>query len=72
MKMDRTDPWLFTSRHEPRGYIQPQTLEELWFHTGTQCNLSCPFCYEGSGPTSQRIEFLTLGFILYDTRHLLR
>ena len=35
---------------EPRGYIQPHALRELWFHTGTACNLSCPFCLEGSKP----------------------
>lgn len=60
MKTNRTDAWLYTSQNEPRGYIQPQTLEELWFHTGTNCNLSCPFCLEGSKPGSNRIEFLTL------------
>lgn len=60
MKMNHSDAWLFTSQNQPRGYIQPQRLDELWFHTGTGCNLSCPFCYEGSGPGNQRIEFLTL------------
>ncbi|MDT8445197.1 MAG: radical SAM protein, partial [Desulfuromonadales bacterium] len=60
MKMDKTDAWLTTSQNEPRGYIQPQTLEELWFHTGTNCNLRCPFCLEGSKPGDNRIEFLTL------------
>ena len=60
MKMDRSDEWLYTSRHEPRGYIQPQRLDELWFHSGTNCNLRCPFCLEGSKPGDNRIEFLTL------------
>jgi sulfatase maturation enzyme AslB (radical SAM superfamily) len=60
MKMDKTDTWLTTSQNEPRGYIQPQTLDELWFHTGTNCNLRCPFCFEGSQPGDNRIEFLTL------------
>lgn len=60
MKMNNTDAWLYTSRNEPRGYIQPQTLDELWFHTGTSCNLRCPSCFEGSKPGDQRIEFLTL------------
>ena len=59
MKMDRSNEWLYTSQNEPRGYIQPQTLDELWFHTGTNCNLRCPFCYEGSKPGNNRIEFLT-------------
>lgn len=60
MKMNNTDQWHFTSQKEPRGYIQPQSLEELWFHTGTNCNLRCPFCLEGSKPGDNRIEFLTL------------
>lgn len=30
-------------------------LHELWVHTGTACNLSCPFCHEGSKPGDTRI-----------------
>jgi len=60
MKMNSTEQWNYTSQQEPRGYIQPQSLEELWFHTGTNCNLRCPFCLEGSKPGDNRIEFLTL------------
>lgn len=48
--------WLFTPDGDPRGYIQPQLLKELWFHTGSICNLRCPFCLEGSKPGDQRIE----------------
>ncbi|MEP7314836.1 MAG: radical SAM protein [Pseudomonadota bacterium] len=29
---------------------------ELWLHTGTACNLSCPFCHEGSQPGDRRLE----------------
>lgn len=61
MKMQRTNEWLNTSQNEPRGYIQPQSLDELWFHIGTNCNLRCPFCLEGSKPGDNRLEFLTLG-----------
>jgi uncharacterized Fe-S cluster-containing radical SAM superfamily protein len=35
-------------------------LRELWLHTGTACNLSCPFCHEGSKPGDQRLEAFTL------------
>jgi sulfatase maturation enzyme AslB (radical SAM superfamily) len=45
---------------EPRGYIQPHALRELWFHTGTACNLSCPFCLEGSRPGDGRLDRITL------------
>lgn len=45
---------------EPRGYIQPHALRELWFHTGTACNLRCPFCLEGSKPGDGRLDRITL------------
>ncbi|RMF58654.1 MAG: radical SAM protein [Calditrichaeota bacterium] len=51
--------WLLTPEGTPRGYIQPQFLREVWFHTGTICNLSCSFCLEGSRPGDNRIEMLT-------------
>lgn len=54
------DDWLRTPDGTPRGYIQPQLLRELWFHTGTACNLACPFCLEGSKPGDHRLEQVTL------------
>ena len=42
------------------GYIQPHALRELWFHTGTACNLRCPFCLEGSRPGDGRLGRITL------------
>ena len=44
----------------PIGYIQPHALRELWFHTGTACNLECPFCLEGSKPGDRRLDRITL------------
>lgn len=55
-----TSDWTHTSTGEPRGYIQPGALTELWFHTGTICNLRCPFCLEGSKPGDSRIQALKL------------
>ncbi|HSR49481.1 MAG TPA: radical SAM protein [Acidobacteriota bacterium] len=52
------DDWRFTSKGDPRGYIQPEVLRELWFHTGTACNLSCPFCLEGSRPGDNRLNLI--------------
>jgi molybdenum cofactor biosynthesis enzyme MoaA len=49
-----------TSSGEPRGYIEPHTLDELWLHTGTACNLACPFCLEGSKPGDNRLQRITL------------
>lgn len=37
------------------GYIDALRLEELWIHTGTTCNLACPFCLEGSKPGDTRL-----------------
>ena len=55
------DPtWRNTSDGERRGYIQPQSISELWFHTGTACNLRCPFCFKGSHPGNNRLQPLTL------------
>ena len=50
----------FTAAGEPRGYIQPHALREVWFHTGTACNLACPFCLEGSKPGDERLGRITL------------
>ena len=57
--MINPDEWLYTTEGNPRGYIQPQVLHELWFHTGTVCNLNCPFCLEGSAPNSTRLDSIT-------------
>lgn len=52
----QTEDWLRTSTGEPRGYVDANRLTELWFHTGTTCNLRCPFCLEGSKPGDNRIN----------------
>jgi len=54
------DDWLVTPNGEACGYIQPHVLTELWFHTGTACNLACPFCLEGSKPGDTRLDRITL------------
>lgn len=53
------DNWNTTATGEPRGYIQMQELQELWIHTGTACNLACPFCLEGSRPGDTRLQLVT-------------
>ncbi len=58
LHLDRED-WRRTARGDPRGYIDAQRLKELWFHTGTICNLRCPFCLEGSKPGDNRINMMT-------------
>ena len=58
MDIIRTRDWYYTTNDDPRGYIQPHTLRELWFHTGTACNLACDFCLEGSSPGDQRLQLI--------------
>lgn len=58
MQRIRTENWYKTPQGEARGYIDPFTLKELWFHTGTACNLQCSFCLEGSGPGDKRLELV--------------
>jgi uncharacterized Fe-S cluster-containing radical SAM superfamily protein len=43
--------------------ISLTAFKELWVHTGTACNLSCPFCHEGSRPGDTRLEALTFADI---------
>jgi hypothetical protein len=43
-----------------RATVKLTALRELWFHTGTACNLECPFCLEDSKPGDTRLERVTL------------
>ena len=54
------EQWRYDPEGNPRGYIQPRQLKELWFHTGTVCNLRCSFCLEGSKPGDNRLNAITL------------
>ncbi len=55
LHLNSTD-WLYTAQGESRGFIQPQKLTEVWFHTGSNCNLHCSFCFEGAGPGDKRLQ----------------
>ncbi len=49
----------------PRGVVPaPAKLEELWFNTGTRCNLACEGCYTESNPTNDTLKFLTRGDVV--------
>ena len=54
----RSRQWTVTPNGEPRGFIHSHALDELWFHTGTACNLACPFCLEGSKPGDDRLQLM--------------
>jgi molybdenum cofactor biosynthesis enzyme MoaA len=57
-RASRPGSWHRTQGDEPRGFIHSHALDELWFHTGTACNLACPFCLEGSKPGDNRVQML--------------
>lgn len=44
----------------PYPPIALRAFRDLWIHAGTACNLSCPFCHEGSKPGDARIAAPTL------------
>lgn len=54
------DSWKLTRDGDPRGYLDTDRLRELWIHTGTACNLACPFCLEGSRPGDTRLSAMKL------------
>ncbi len=58
-RLHRTDEeWLHTSNGDPRGCIDPRGIREVWFHTGTACNLCCPDCFEHSAPGDRRLDMV--------------
>jgi len=60
MHTTRTESWFKTPAGDARGYIDAHGLRELWFHTGTACNLACDFCLEGSKPGDTRLGLVKL------------
>lgn len=60
MLTEKSADWHVTPLGDQRGYIDSHGLRELWFHTGTACNLSCGFCLEGSKPGDTRLGLVKL------------
>ncbi len=56
----KSQDWFRTPLGDARGYIDSDGLRELWFHTGTACNLACDFCLEGSKPGDTRLGLVKL------------
>ena len=48
-----------TAKGEARGYIDFVGFKNLWFNTGTLCNLTCDNCYIESSPKNDRLSYLT-------------
>lgn len=60
----RSESWYKTPLGDPRGYIDAHSLKELWFHTGTACNLACDFCLEGSKPGDTRLGLIKVADVV--------
>ena len=48
-----------TAKGERRAHVALQSLDTLWFNTGTLCNLACHHCYIESSPRNDRLVYLT-------------
>ena len=46
-------------KQAPPALISTKRLNEVWFHTGTNCNLSCDGCLEGASPNDDRLGMLS-------------
>lgn len=43
-----------------RASVRLESLDTLWFNTGTLCNIECAHCYIESSPANDRLVYLTL------------
>ena len=50
----------FTSDGKKRAYVELKNIENLWFNTGTLCNLKCNDCYIESSPTNKNLQYISL------------
>ena len=41
-----------------RASVKLNSLETLWFNTGTLCNLNCQGCYIESSPYNNSLEYI--------------
>lgn len=48
-----------TASGEARAFVDQQSLQTLWFNTGSQCNLTCEHCYIESSPHNDRLAYIT-------------
>ena len=48
-----------TAKGEARASVDFRRLETLWINTGTLCNIECANCYIHSGPTEDRLSYIT-------------
>jgi len=49
---------------EPVASVALESLETLWFNTGTLCNIACTGCYIESSPRNDRLAYLSFSEFL--------
>jgi sulfatase maturation enzyme AslB (radical SAM superfamily) len=49
----------WTATREPRATVALERLDTLWINTGTLCNITCQNCYIESGPSNDRLVYIT-------------
>ena len=49
-----------TATGERRASVDLESLETLWFNTGTLCNLTCSNCYIESSPKNDRLVYISV------------
>ena len=55
----------FTRGGKPRASVKLNSLETLWFNTGTLCNLNCQGCYIESSPYNKSLEYIKFEEVKY-------
>lgn len=48
-----------TATGAPRASVSLTALKTLWVNTGSLCNIECDGCYIESGPTNDRLSYIT-------------
>lgn len=49
-----------TAKGEDRAFVEFKEWKNLWFNTGTLCNLECTNCYIESSPKNDELSYITL------------
>ncbi|MBT6324985.1 MAG: radical SAM protein [Bdellovibrionales bacterium] len=64
METSKFQDMFTTAKGEKRASVTLNSLETLWFNTGTLCNLECKNCYIESSPKNDRLSYLTVNDVL--------
>lgn len=48
-----------TAKGEARAHVDFNSMQTLWFNTGSLCNIECGNCYIASSPTADHFVYLT-------------